>query len=498
MSRRTSAVALLLCAACFNPTGQLDTDATATATNPTAGSTTTTGATATGATGDATTGAPTTGTTGVTATTGGTTGGATGCADAPDPDAACAAHDAGTPYCDREANLCVECIQPSDCGSLANICDPDTHTCVECVADLDCDMETEPACNPETKACGCTEHSDCPDTACELDVGTCFPAELTAVLHARASVDPMCADKPCDAGEPCCSVDAAFMKATLTGKEYIVIRVEPPLAPGPTDPGLTIDPTANGKRIAILGAGMPVLESDAGNLPLVFLSAAAKVYLAGLRLRAKTTDTAFACLGGTGAWVDDVLVDDLPNGVAFFAGKCPLTIRRAVVRNVGGGVHIGADGVGRIADTIIAAPSDFALRAELGGTLDAVFSTVFERTGADGRLLQCADPAAKITARNSILVSDPELGSSACAGAEVSTSVVTADALVGPTVAAVDPAELDKLFLDLAGGDLHIKPGAAVFNNVAAREVGDPLTDVDRQPRPLGAGALDWAGADRP
>jgi hypothetical protein len=76
--------------------------------------------------------------------------------------------------------------------------------------------------------------------------------------------------------------------------------------------------------------------------------------------------------------------------------------------------------------------------------------------------------------------------------------VVTADALVGPTVAAVDPAELDKLFLDLAGGDLHIKPGAAVFNDVAVRQVGDPLTDVDRQPRPLGGGALDWAGADRP
>lgn len=497
MSRRTYAAALLLCAACFHPTGQVDTtDAASTSPGTSTTSDATTTATS-GTTGDATTVAPTS-TTGVTATTGGTTGGATGCADAPDPDADCAAHQPGTPHCDLEASVCVECVQQSDCGSLASICDPDTHACVECVQDLDCDMNVEPACNPETQACGCTEHSDCPDTACELDVGTCFPKELTEVLYSRASVDPTCPEKFCDAGDPCCSVSDAFTKAVLTGKQYIVIRVEPPLAPGPKDPGLTIDPTANGKRIAILGAGMPAFETEAGNLPLVFISAAAKVYVAGVALRAKVTDTGFACLGGAGAWVDDVLVDDLPNGVAFFAGKCPLTIRRAVVRNVSGGVHIGADGVGRIADTIIAAPSDFALRAELGGTLDVVFSTVFERTGAAGRLLQCADPAAKLVARNAILVADPELGSNGCNTAAVTASVVTADALVGPTVAAVDPAELDKLFLDLAGGDLHIKPGAAVFNDVAVRQVGDPLTDVDRQPRPLGGGALDWAGADRP
>lgn len=498
---------LLLCAACFNPTGQLDTT-DATSTGP--GTSTTGGSTAaeptTGSTGDSTGGATTdavTTTTGVSATTdastGTSTGGAGSCAENSVPDAFCAGIDTALPFCDLDTSTCVECVAKPDCRS-PNTCDVEAKKCVECVENLDCVDPVEPACNPESQTCGCTEHDDCVGTACDLEVHTCFPKALTAVVHARASNDPSCNDPnlACDADAPCCSMTDALAKGLTMNKPYVVIRVTPSIQDGLFDSGLAFNAPTIGKRIAVLGAGMPEIRPSMGGAPMIFINAATRAYIAGLKLSSATAGAGVSCYMGTGAWVDDVVTEGLTAGVAFFSAGCPLTIRRGLVKGGNGGVWSSSGATTKLSDTVVVAPTNYALKADKGGTLDVVFSTIVDRSGMAGRLLQCADLGSTITARNSALFAVPEVVSNGCVDVSVTYSVVTAKSLSGPTVPQIADVDVGPLFIDFNGGDLHIKPGAKVLNEAARRQLDDSLTDFDRQPRPLGEGTLDWAGADRP
>lgn len=497
------AAAPLLVAACFNPTGQVDTSDTLTSTTSASttidtGSSTT--ATATGTTVETTSSATSDATATTTTGTSGTTTAGGGCGDEPDPNGYCLAVDPKKPFCDLEGGVCAECVAKEDCGSNG-VCDVDAGVCVDCVEDLDCPNAEAPACDPATKTCGCTEHDQCPATACELDVGTCFPPALTAVVHVRPSMGPECPqnDLICDAIKPCCSIDAALDNALTMGKAYVVVRVEPGVGDMP-DHAFDFPGAAIGKRIAILGEGEPVIESATG-APAIFINQAIKFYGAGLRLRAVNMGMAGAglsCYTSTGAWIDDVVIESFANGVGLFTAACPMQARRVQIRAVKGGAWASAGGSMRLVNTTIAEPKDYALKGDMGGTMDVVFSTITERSGISGHLLTCTGAGTKILARNSALLANPEAGSSACAGAKVSNSVVTDVAFQGATVTVIAQGEVAPLFVDWLGGDLHVLPSATVLDGVASREAGDPVTDLDREVRPLTIGASDWAGADRP
>ncbi len=495
---------LILCAACFNPSGQLDTT-DATSTGP--GTSTTGGTTAaeptTGSTSGSTTDAVTTSTTGVGATTdastGTSTGGMGGCAENSVPDAYCAAMNKALPFCDLDTSTCVECVEKPDCGA-PNTCDVETNQCVECVESLDCADAIEPACNPESQTCGCTEHSDCVDTACDLEVHTCFPKALTAVVHSRASNAPTCSDPnlACDANAPCCSMTAALAKGLTMNKPYVVIRVAPSMEDGLYESGLAFNAPTIGKRIAVLGTDMPEIRPSMGGAPVIFVNAATRAYIAGLKLSSATAGAGVSCYMGSGAWVDDVVTEGLNAGVGFFTAGCPLEVRRSLVKGGNGGVWSASGGTAKLSDTIVFSPTSYALKTEMGGTLDVVFSTVVDRSGMAGRLLQCTGLGSAITARNSALLAVPEMVSNSCVDVTTTYSVVTAKSLSGPTAPQIADVDVGPLFIDFNGGDLHVKPGAKVLSEAAQRQLGDSLTDFDRQPRPLGEGTFDWAGADRP
>lgn len=495
-----AAVALLV-VACFNPTGQVETSDTLSST--TSASTTTetgTSSTTSGTTVETTSSATSDATaTTTTASTGSTSAGGA-CDDEPDPNGYCIAIDPNKPFCDLEGGACVECVAKEDCGSNG-VCDVDAGVCVECVEDLDCPNADAPACDPVTKSCGCTEHAQCPATACELDVGTCFPPALTAVVHARPSMGPECPqnDLICDVVNPGCSIEAALSVALGMGKAYVVVRVEPGVGDMP-DHAFGFPASAIGKRIAILGEGEPVIESTTG-APAIFVNQAIKFYGAGLRLRAVNMGMAGAglsCYTSTGAWADDLVIESFPGGVGLFAAACPMEARRVQIRAVKGGAWASAGGSIRLVNTTIAQPAEYALKGDMGGTMDVVFSTITERSGISGHLLTCTGAGTKILARNSALLANPEAGSSACAGAKVSNSVVTDVAFDGATVAVIAQGQVAPLFVDWLGGDLHVLPTATALDGVASREAGDPVTDLDREMRPLAIGASDWAGADRP
>lgn len=435
-----------------------------------------------------------------TTTTDDTTTGPGTCAEAALPDDWCLAADVALPYCDLDGGVCVACLDDLGCG-VGQVCDPDTHTCVECVAADDCINPEKPACDPDTHTCGCDEHSQCPATACDLEVRTCFPGAQTEIVWSSAATGSMCRDTEpaCTMMDPCCSVSKALAKAVSLASDYVVIRVLP--GQDGVHDAVEFTPETANKRIAVLGWPEATLESLVGGAPVLYINAPTRVYAARLTLRSGGVSTAGAgvsCFSGNGAWADDVTVDPLPFGVGFFANACPMQVRRSSVRGAEGGVWLAGDATGRFVDTIVAHPSEYGLRAYSGADIELVFSTVVESTGVDRRLLQCTGVGSSITARNSLLFAVPELGSNDCPGSTATHSVVTGDTLIGPGSSTIDDADVQNLFVSYPTGNLHILPGAVVLSGKALREPGDPPVDIDGDPRPLLVGGMDWAGADVP
>lgn len=504
--RRIVLLAAASAAACFNPTGQTD-EATSTSTSTATsiastsddwastseGSTTASTMSSSGET----TSAATTSTS--SSTTDASTTGEPTCAEAAQPDLFCAELDPTRPLCDLVAQACVACLSAADCGGEEDVCDGQTGQCVECAGDVDCTTPEAPACDPGSKTCGCTEHDQCPETACALELGQCFPEAFTAVVYSRAWDDPSCDDPllACDEQEPCCSIKDALVKGAAKGKSYVVIRVSPGMN-GLKDPGLTLGNEAIGKRVAILGEGRPVLSAP-GGAPVVYVNiATTRAYLAGLVLEGASAGAGVSCVGGELVWVDDVEVRSLPGGVGLFTSACALTARRSAVHGALGGLRVALGGALRGENLMVSSVSSYAVQAEGGGAADLVFSTITERSGQPGRLLKCSGAGSMISARSSALFAAPEAGSIACVGATAVDSAVTDEALESDSVVVIPYPQVPGLFVDWAGDDLHVQESAAALMDVALRAAGDPTTDFDRAPRPVMIGARDWAGADRP
>jgi len=51
--------------------------------------------------------------------------------------------------------------------------------------------------------------------------------------------------------------------------------------------------------------------------------------------------------------------------------------------------------------------------------------------------------------------------------------------------------------VDAPAGDFHLVPDT-LFETLGIREMGDPIVDLDGDPRPTEDGAVDVAGADVP
>jgi len=57
----------------------------------------------------------------------------------------------------------------------------------------------------------------------------------------------------------------------------------------------------------------------------------------------------------------------------------------------------------------------------------------------------------------------------------------------------------EQWFVGYGAGNFHLQnDGLSLFADIAQWQPGDPLTDIDGDPRPTTAGAADYAGADVP
>ncbi|MEX1367561.1 MAG: hypothetical protein AB1Z98_30815, partial [Nannocystaceae bacterium] len=132
-----------------------------------------------------------------------------------------------------------------------------------------------------------------------------------------------------------------------------------------------------------------------------------------------------------------------------------------------------------------------------GATATALYTTILAGDGGLGesRALVC-DGGATVSVRNSIVVAIDDVPEIACSVADVSfTATEGATAGTGNE----DLGNIQAGWFVNETNDFHLGAMAPIaIANTAQWQIGDPITDIDGEPRPTTDGASDFAGADVP
>jgi hypothetical protein len=397
------------------------------------------------------------------------------------------------PYC--VAGACFGCAQ-LDCEALSPaepLCNEASGLCVACLC-----TDAKPVCDPDTHSCRvCTAHSDCPDSACDLWTGACFPAAAT--LWVDVSGD--CSDAgPGDPGAPLCSLDAAFVRVNAASPGHQAIRVRPgsyavksPLR-APSDHVVALV-HATGQ------AGAPAVTIAAKSSAAIAIDPGGKLLVDALRL-ADSGGDAIECTAGT-AWLDRLTVTaSSQRGIA--AEGCELVLRRSVLfGNVIAGARLSGGSL-RLENSYVSVngnpqTGEGGIYLADGAELDAVYSTWVDNRGQAGTpfAVACADgdPKEKVGVRNSLAI-NPGFNT-LCEGATVAHTGWSTEMAAGSNmaIASADLAKYLKVDLDLPG--VYRVIAGAGLDELGAWEQGDPAIDFDGDARPAADNAPDFAGADR-
>jgi hypothetical protein len=366
-----------------------------------------------------------------------------------------------TPLC--EDGSCVSCSASSlTCADEypATVCDASSGACVTCTTeDTSQCPANAPAC-VDNECVKCSSHDQCPGSACELDVGTCFDSP---VVHVDG--DPGCDNGGDGSAEtPYCTIAAAV--ANVTGQKRVVVLHE---AAGPYYESITV--AGNGTMVAFIGAAgeKPVWQNqDAANASLRADNGAA-VYAHSVAFRSSTNSAVVVSLGGKASLTlcrisgSDLAAVSVSDGTLFVQNS-----------------FVGVQAIGVPAVSLSA------------GTLKIEYSTIGAGFGGNASAVVCTNGGAGSTIRNSIALNYSAAAEIACANATVENVFVDATF-----------DEDSNWFVDFANGDFHIAPNAPTtftepLSTFATWTTGDPLFDIDGDARVGIDGASDYAGADVP
>lgn len=397
------------------------------------------------------------------------------------------------PYC--VAGACFSC-ENINCSSVAPeepLCNESTGLCVACLCD-----DASPVCDPTAHTCsGCTAHSDCPMSACDLWTGACFPSSDTLWVDKGDGCDDA---GPGDEEIPLCGLDVAFDRIGAAAPGHQAVRVRP----GSYAVTSTLRVPAD-HVVAVVHAtgnpGPPFVAITAAISSALAVDPGGKLIVDTLHVP-KSSIHGVVCTMGT-AWLDRLTVSDAAMS-GIVADGCELVVRRSVlVSNVIGGVQLSGGSL-RLENSYISENGNpttgvGGVYMTDGASLTAVYSTWIDNRGPVGTpfSVACSDdgPKENSAIRNSLAI-NPGFNT-LCDGAIVdstgwSTDVVTGDNL---SIAFADRAKyltpdgsLPGVYRVVAGSGLE---GLGVW------EQGDPAVDFDGDLRPTGDNSPDFAGADR-
>lgn len=385
--------------------------------------------------------------------------------------------DPARPFCDPRG-ACVTCEGTSDphgvCAGLdaqRPVCSD--GACVQCTAELvGACVGMTPVCDAANECVACTEHSQCPQSACHLggeERGACF-----------------------DVGDVVMVANAAELTAALSGlelEERAVLVLAPGMYPVRVVVGMETE-------VAILGLDDTTITGD-GSLNAVEVVGNSIAYFQGVTISNLGND-GLSC-STSEAWLDDVTVRNTQIGVQLSSG-CVATMRRSAVRsNSVTGMRVeDPNTLLRAENSLIVDNVGPAATAGLRITaaeVDITYSVIVSNgTFANPDNVEClSNVSGAIT--NSIVLGP------------VGGSIVTCDGLswehnaldvvgLGATnqnVGAYDGA----WFVEPGVGDYHLTTaGGMALMDMAMWQDGDPLADIDGDPIPVGGPSL--PGVDQP
>jgi hypothetical protein len=302
----------------------------------------------------------------------------------------------------------------------------------------------------DTTCTACTDHAECSDSACDLFTGACLPQN---VIHVDG-----------DGGQDALTIAAGL--TMLGGGDGVLVVHQ---AATNYDESISI---TNGSTIAILaapGESPGWVQTNTAN-PTLSVSAGTTVLLADLELSSG----------------NDV-------GISLSSANAFLQ-RSRIVDNAGGGISATAGSDVRVENCFVGGDNNDVDAVDVQSS-DAtiVASTLATSTFGTNAGLLC-NAASNVHLRNSIVVTR-----GGGPGTELACSLDTDQGNATEAEAGAFPAMTSEWFLNYTQGDFHLQNGGLVdFAGIATWQAGDPLTDIDGDPRIAIDGQTEHAGADVP
>lgn len=411
-----------------------------------------------------------------------------------DPD--CAAMP-GSPYC-TGVGVCGPCGDLGDigktCGDLdpgKTVCDATSGHCVECTKENTTACPSQmPGCNMDGECAPCTEHRECPNTACDIEEGVCFPPD--SVIYVKNDLN-VCTGGNGTQAKPFCNFQVALPNITPGVKTTIKV------IPGGMAAMKPLALVAPGYIIAVLSSDkqIPTLDGKSNTDSTIEVSSTSRVYVSKLRFQYSGSPAVLQCTSGI-LYLDDVKIegDGVNAAKALDAVSCKTVIQRSRIFKNSSGIQLTGGSIS-IENTHMA--QNGAASAAFGGfnfvggaTARINYSSIaLHNLTKSTSTIKCAAGIGQIVIRNSAVLGLKPMFSAECAG------VIKQEMGVIQEVNSIDEqtALSDMWFDGLVDGALPADAGGPLKDQ-AMWELGDPRYDHDGILRPTDAPS--FAGADQP
>ncbi|WP_267680892.1 hypothetical protein [Nannocystis sp. SCPEA4] len=293
-------------------------------------------------------------------------------------DKTCADVDEATPACDQQSGKCVQCTadEPQACSGGTPVCDEETNTCVPC-----------------------TEHSECPNSACDIQEGECFPEDPKFIYYVQGNLSD-CQNKD---GKSEQSPFCALVDVPLTAEKTTIRLMASNISPQ----SLTVSTGA----VALVRHGPQPPEINGENIggPTLVISPDSRLYISGIKLRFSTQNGFMVeCAGGSFYAHDATWEGNGTDGSrALESVECSTFIHRARIVRCGAGIQ-AAGGNLRVENSFIMqnGVSGFsAFSLENAVTAQITYSTIGLNKVVNGAsTFACLGTGQNIVVRNSAIV----------------------------------------------------------------------------------------------
>lgn len=386
------------------------------------------------------------------------------------------------------------CVEGScrGCGSLggdaycrhrgAEVCTPWGH-CGACdpAAAYGC-HDDAPFCADDYQCGGCTRQSDCGDAGCDRGASRCLTDEAVVWVDAESCTHDG-ADGSADA--PWCTLADALagVGPDVSGTIHLVAAALP-------YPAAIV---REGGSLVVVGHGDPQITADGD---IVTVAAGARLTLHGVSIAPSDRAVGVTVAGGD-VWLEDVRLVGGTAGLVARGGSARLH-RARIEHPAREAIAASGSADVTLVDTAVvgAAVAPGAHAIDVADARVALRYCTIVANGAAPRTSVRCDPGGSVAIRASIVAGHAS-PSFDCANLQDEGSVLDHDGPLGRGSRAEPlwPAA----FVDLGAADVHLSAqGRTAWAGVARWRTGDPLFDVDGDPRPGVDLAFEHPGVDQP